>query len=76
MMTIVTVEMVATSPVRVIRGLCANAPPHTSLGTSACPNSTFYCRNEGHIGAVITSSRVNDGLCGECRAQSMLGGTH
>ncbi|KAL5508480.1 hypothetical protein ACEPAH_6099 [Sanghuangporus vaninii] len=32
-------------------------------GTSACPNSTFYCRNEGHIGAVIRSSRVNDGLC-------------
>ncbi|KAJ7162638.1 glucosidase II beta subunit-like-domain-containing protein [Mycena crocata] len=32
-------------------------------GTSACPNSTFYCRNEGHIGATIPSSRVNDGLC-------------
>ncbi|KAI5116540.1 hypothetical protein M0805_004323 [Coniferiporia weirii] len=32
-------------------------------GTSACPNSTFYCRNEGHIGATIRSSRVNDGLC-------------
>ena len=33
-------------------------------GTSACPNNKFYCRNEGHIGAVIQSSRVNDGLCG------------
>ncbi|KAH7931410.1 hypothetical protein BV22DRAFT_1077425 [Leucogyrophana mollusca] len=32
-------------------------------GTSACPNSLFYCRNEGHIGATILSSRVNDGLC-------------
>ncbi|KAJ7499351.1 glucosidase II beta subunit-like-domain-containing protein [Mycena latifolia] len=32
-------------------------------GTSACPNSTFYCQNIGHIGATIPSSRVNDGLC-------------
>ncbi|KAG0700078.1 glucosidase II beta subunit-like-domain-containing protein, partial [Suillus ampliporus] len=32
-------------------------------GTSACPNNKFYCRNEGHIGATIQSSRVNDGLC-------------
>ncbi|KAG2130985.1 glucosidase II beta subunit-like-domain-containing protein [Suillus bovinus] len=32
-------------------------------GTSACPNNKFYCRNEGHIGAIIQSSRVNDGLC-------------
>ncbi|EGO01447.1 hypothetical protein SERLA73DRAFT_85086, partial [Serpula lacrymans var. lacrymans S7.3] len=32
-------------------------------GTSACPNSVFYCRNEGHIGATIRSSRVNDGIC-------------
>ncbi|KAJ7367858.1 glucosidase II beta subunit-like-domain-containing protein [Mycena albidolilacea] len=32
-------------------------------GTSACPNSTFYCQNAGHIGATIPSSRVNDGLC-------------
>ncbi|KZT27082.1 hypothetical protein NEOLEDRAFT_1161953 [Neolentinus lepideus HHB14362 ss-1] len=36
-------------------------------GTGACPNSTFYCRNEGHIGSIIPSSRVNDGLCeAEC----------
>ena len=33
-------------------------------GTGACPNTTFYCRNEGHIGATISSIRVNDGLCG------------
>jgi len=32
-------------------------------GTSACPDNTFYCANEGHIGASIPSSRVNDGLC-------------
>ncbi|KAG9103984.1 hypothetical protein FRC06_006423 [Ceratobasidium sp. 370] len=32
-------------------------------GTSACPNGTFYCKNEGHIGASIRSSHVNDGLC-------------
>lgn len=33
-------------------------------GTGACPNTEFYCRNEGHIGAFIPSSRVGDGLCG------------
>ncbi|THH05009.1 hypothetical protein EW145_g5112 [Phellinidium pouzarii] len=32
-------------------------------GTSACPNATFYCKNEGHIGATIRSSHVSDGLC-------------
>ncbi|KAF8171838.1 glucosidase II beta subunit-like-domain-containing protein [Pholiota molesta] len=32
-------------------------------GTSACPDTQFYCANEGHIGAFIPSSRVNDGLC-------------
>ncbi|TFK85069.1 endoplasmic reticulum protein [Polyporus arcularius HHB13444] len=32
-------------------------------GTSACPNSLFYCVNEGHIGSLIPSSRVRDGLC-------------
>ncbi|EKM59554.1 uncharacterized protein PHACADRAFT_250133 [Phanerochaete carnosa HHB-10118-sp] len=36
-------------------------------GTGACPNTSFYCTNEGHIGAFIPSSRVNDGLCeSEC----------
>ncbi|KAF8991406.1 hypothetical protein BDZ89DRAFT_973841 [Hymenopellis radicata] len=32
-------------------------------GTGACPNTYFYCRNEGHTGANIPSSRVRDGLC-------------
>ncbi|KAI9466553.1 glucosidase II beta subunit-like-domain-containing protein [Lactarius psammicola] len=32
-------------------------------GTSACPHNTFYCTNDGHVGASIPSSRVNDGLC-------------
>lgn len=34
------------------------------LGTSACPNSTFFCPNIGHVGASISATRVNDGLCG------------
>lgn len=33
-------------------------------GTGACTDATFYCRNEGHIGSYIPSSRVGDGLCG------------
>ncbi|KAH9938712.1 endoplasmic reticulum protein [Fomitopsis serialis] len=32
-------------------------------GTGACPNSLFYCVNEGHIGSLIPSTRVGDGLC-------------
>ncbi|GAA5816614.1 hypothetical protein MFLAVUS_010144 [Mucor flavus] len=34
-------------------------------GTSACPNSLFYCVNEGHIPAYIKSYTVNDGVCDE-----------
>lgn len=30
-------------------------------GTSACPNSSFYCINEKFIPKSILSSRVNDG---------------
>ncbi|KAH6896412.1 endoplasmic reticulum protein [Coprinopsis sp. MPI-PUGE-AT-0042] len=32
-------------------------------GTSACPNTRFYCENAGHVGSFIPSSRVGDGLC-------------
>ncbi|KAI9033871.1 glucosidase II beta subunit-like-domain-containing protein [Phycomyces nitens] len=32
-------------------------------GTSACPNSLFYCENKGHIPAYIKSFAVNDGVC-------------
>ncbi|KAG2172520.1 hypothetical protein INT44_002535 [Umbelopsis vinacea] len=32
-------------------------------GTSACPNSVFYCENKGHIPSYIKSYRVNDGVC-------------
>ncbi|KAJ3476466.1 hypothetical protein NLI96_g11139 [Meripilus lineatus] len=32
-------------------------------GTGACPDTNFYCQNRGHIGALIPSSRVRDGLC-------------
>ncbi|WWC90142.1 uncharacterized protein L201_005075 [Kwoniella dendrophila CBS 6074] len=32
-------------------------------GTSACPNTTFWCKNEGHIPGQVLSSRVNDGIC-------------
>ncbi|TFY83261.1 hypothetical protein EWM64_g763 [Hericium alpestre] len=32
-------------------------------GTGACPNTFFYCKNEGHIGSSIPSTRVRDGLC-------------
>ncbi|KAF9651810.1 hypothetical protein BDM02DRAFT_3110284 [Thelephora ganbajun] len=32
-------------------------------GTGACKNSTFFCVNVGHVGALISATRVNDGLC-------------
>ncbi|KAI7874233.1 hypothetical protein K492DRAFT_174735 [Lichtheimia hyalospora FSU 10163] len=32
-------------------------------GTSACPNSMFYCENKGHIPAYIKSWAVDDGVC-------------
>ncbi|KAK8559709.1 hypothetical protein V6N13_016446 [Hibiscus sabdariffa] len=35
-------------------------------GTSACPNSKFYCQNAGHVSQFLFSSRVNDGICDCC----------
>lgn len=43
------------------------------LGTSACRNSTFFCRNIGHVGASISATRVNDGICGPFILFSSLG---
>jgi protein kinase C substrate 80K-H len=35
-------------------------------GTSACPNSLFYCPNKGHSPTYLLSSRVNDHYCDCC----------
>ncbi|KAK4513233.1 uncharacterized protein ATC70_013028 [Mucor velutinosus] len=44
---------------------CDCADGSDEPGTSACPNSLFYCANEGHIPAYIKSYAVNDGVCDE-----------
>jgi hypothetical protein len=37
----------------------------TFLGTSACSNGQFNCKNVGYKSHYIPSSRVNDGICGK-----------
>lgn len=32
-------------------------------GTSACPDSRFYCENKGHFPVYIFGSHVDDGIC-------------
>ena len=32
---------------------------------AACNEGHFYCTNEGHFAYTISSSRVNDGICGK-----------
>ncbi|KAI8971224.1 glucosidase II beta subunit-like-domain-containing protein [Pilobolus umbonatus] len=44
---------------------CDCADSSDEPGTSACPQSMFYCVNEGHISAYIKSYAVNDGVCDE-----------
>ena len=55
MMIIATVMMVQMSQERVLRSFIVLA---------ACNNGHFYCRNVGHFGKSVDSSRVNDGICG------------
>ena len=35
-------------------------------GTSACPNSLFFCANKGYKSKDVFSSMVNDGVCDCC----------
>ena len=62
-MIFVIAQMAVMSPVRqdIARG---KLTLDQTLGTGACPDTYFYCQNQGHIGASIPSSQVRDGLCG------------
>ena len=47
------------------KNFCFNrVQPIFVIGTSACPNGKFTCKNLGHKALVLQSSRVNDGVCG------------
>ncbi|XP_020579907.1 glucosidase 2 subunit beta [Phalaenopsis equestris] len=42
-------------------------------GTSACPESKFYCRNIGDVPKLLFSSRVNDRICDCCDGSDEYG---
>ena len=45
---------------------CDCADGSDEPGTSACPNSLFYCANKGYKSSEVFSSMVNDGVCDCC----------
>ncbi|XP_010260391.1 PREDICTED: glucosidase 2 subunit beta [Nelumbo nucifera] len=47
-------------------GFCDCADGTDEPGTSACPESKFYCRNIGTTPQLLFSSQVNDQLCDCC----------
>lgn len=62
MMTIATVKTAVMNRVF----YCFLRPYKIILGTSACNNGRFHCRNYGHRALEIPSSRVNDQICDCC----------
>ena len=51
---------------RVNDDYCDCADGSDEPGTSACPNSSFFCPNRGASSLTIHSSRVNDLICDCC----------
>lgn len=47
-------------------GFCDCVDGTDEPGTSACPESKFYCRNIGSTPQLLFSSRVNDHICDCC----------